>query len=219
MLQKLFLFDLDGTVLKVKTKKMVSIVDKTLTHVGLAHHTTLEKKFSGRTDKDIFHSYLDESNVHLYPLLKETYTQYMFNELQNVDVDLLLGVDSVCKWLVNNNLNWGLLTGNFELTGKQKILCSGFPLPVSFGLFGDDFTNRTELAAQAVQHGNAFFGKEFSPSDIVIIGDTPKDILCAKENGFISVGVTTGGYSQEELLAYQPSFVIQDLNQLIHLPF
>lgn len=217
MLQKLFLFDLDGTVLKVKTHKMVAIVDKTLTHVGLAHHTKIEKKFSGRTDNDIFHSYLDDSNVHLYPKLKETYTELMLNDLQNEDVDLLSGVDTVCNWLTANSLDWGLLTGNFELTGKQKVLRSGFPLPVSFGLYGDFFTNRTELAAEAIKKGNAFFGKEFSPSDIVIIGDTPKDILCANENGFTSVGVSTGGYSKTDLLAHQPHFVIEDLAQLIHL--
>lgn len=46
----------------------------------------------------------------------------------------------------------------------------------------------------------------------MVIGDTPKDIECAKHNNFISVAVATGRYSVEELAKHQPDFVLTDLS-------
>lgn len=214
MENKLFLFDLDGTVLKVKTHKMMTIVDRTLHDVGLGHHATREKKFSGRTDKDIFYSYLDETSHPIYPKLKERYIELMLSDLQSEDVDLLEGVHDVCSWLINHNLSWGVLTGNYEVSGKQKILRSGFPLPVEFGIYGDHHASRTDLAAQAITFAQAHFKKVFNPSDIVIIGDTPKDISCAKDNGYIAVAVATGGFSTDDLAKHEPHFVLNNLSEL-----
>ena len=216
-MHKLFLFDLDGTILKVKTPSMVSIVDRSLKDNGLEHKTLIEKKFAGRTDHDIFNSYLDASSNHLYDSLKNRYIDLMLTELTESDVDLIDGVHTVCDWLTTNQIDWGLLTGNYEISGKQKVKCSRFPLSVSFGVFGDHHTSRTELASQALALGKSYFQKEYNERDIIIIGDTPKDIICAKENGYIAVAVATGGYTFDELEAFNPDFTIHNLSELPQL--
>ncbi|TNE72121.1 HAD family hydrolase [bacterium] len=213
-MQKLFLFDLDGTVLKVQNTIMAAIVDKSLTISGLEHEIKSEKKFAGRTDKDIFYSFVDAENHERYHQLKEAYIQLMLNELKPEHVSLISGVQEACHWLVDSNLTWGLLTGNYERSGLQKVRCSGFPLPVSFGVFGDEYAHRNHLAASSLAKAEAHFGHAFLPEELVIIGDTPKDIECAKVNGFISVAVSTGGYSKEELFACKPDFLIESLSEL-----
>lgn len=216
-MNKLFLFDLDGTILKVHHHKMAEIVDKSLINTGLSFAITHEKKFAGRTDHDIFNSFVPDLSQELYQKLKNNYIDLMLKELNPEHVDLLDGVHIVCKWLIETKADWGLLTGNYERSGLQKVFCSGFPLPVSFGIYGDEHTHRNHLAASSLNKARQHFGKEFAPHQLVIIGDTPKDIECAKVNGYVSVAVSTGNYTKEELQSYQPDYAIQSLSELVHL--
>ena len=45
-----------------------------------------------------------------------------------------------------------------------------------------------------------------------MIGDTPRDVNCAKTHGTISIGVATGSYTTEDLVAKGADLVIRDLN-------
>ncbi len=54
------------------------------------------------------------------------------------------------------------------------------------------------------------------PQKIIKVGDTEVDIREGKNAGCrYSIGVTTEGFSREQLLYYQPDFIIDDLEQLI----
>jgi len=214
MSSKLFLFDLDGTLLNVKYHRMLHIVDESLKSVGLHQEIHREKKFSGRTDHDIFQSYLNIEMKHQYEQLKSRYIELMQNELKQEDVDLLDGAHEVANWITKNEINWGLLTGNYEVTGKLKVRNAGFPLEASFGIFGDGFLDRTVMAAEAITKAKLHFPFDISSESIVIIGDTPNDIRCAKENNYLSVAISTGAYSKQVLADYQPDFLIESLHEL-----
>jgi phosphoglycolate phosphatase-like HAD superfamily hydrolase len=49
-----------------------------------------------------------------------------------------------------------------------------------------------------------------SPEDILIVGDTPRDIAAALENGVVGVGVATGNYSVEQLRETGAEMVFED---------
>lgn len=215
-MKKVYLLDLDGTLLKVKTKIMVEIVDKALSSVGLVHKLKVEKKFSGRTDRDIFGMYIDVDSS-AYDELKISYIQQMEQDLKDNHVLLLKGADELSNWLVEEQKLWGLLTGNFETSGLKKVSCSGFPLTVELGFFGDNHSDRNELAATALPKCQEIYGSELQPKDIVIIGDTPKDVICAKVNDYTSVAISTGNYSSEDLAKFEPDYLISSLDELTKL--
>ena len=54
-------------------------------------------------------------------------------------------------------------------------------------------------------------GESLEPRQIVVIGDTPKDVDCALANGCVAFGVATGRYSADELRAAGADIVVESL--------
>ena len=53
-----------------------------------------------------------------------------------------------------------------------------------------------------------------SGEQILVIGDTPRDIQCARHIGAKMLAVTTGGAKSEELKEYRPDWLVEDLTKL-----
>jgi len=99
-----------------------------------------------------------------------------------------------------DDLFLGLLTGNVA-TGAELKLRSGAIDPRRFrvGAFGSDHAVRSELPAIAAGRAESLFGRRPQGEEIVIIGDTPSDMICGLAVGARSIGVATGAYSAAEL--------------------
>jgi phosphoglycolate phosphatase-like HAD superfamily hydrolase len=74
-------------------------------------------------------------------------------------------------------------------------LWSRFP----FGGFGSDAEERVDVLRAGHRKAEAWLGYALSPGDVVIIGDTPRDIAAAHAAGFCCVAVATGRHSVHEL--------------------
>jgi Predicted phosphatases len=80
-----------------------------------------------------------------------------------------------------------------------------------FGAFADDAQTRNELPPIAVERAYAYTGRRFEGKDVVIIGDTPHDITCAKVLDSKSIAVATGFYNEAQLRAHSPDHVFSNL--------
>ncbi|MBM3710626.1 MAG: hypothetical protein FJW61_09430, partial [Actinobacteria bacterium] len=110
----------------------------------------------------------------------------------------------------------GLLTGNWKKGAYIKLGYYGLSKYFRFGAFGDDAILRDDLVAFAIKRSNLNSG--INIKDVVIIGDTPMDIRCAKNNGATSVAVATGRFKVEELYREGADLVLENLadtNQII----
>jgi phosphoglycolate phosphatase-like HAD superfamily hydrolase len=94
-----------------------------------------------------------------------------------------------------------LLTGNYEQGARIKLEYVGLWRYFACGAFGDDSVNRPDLVPVAIERARAAGCPPVTPRDTVIIGDTPLDVACAREAGVRCVGVATGGFSVDALLA------------------
>ena len=106
-----------------------------------------------------------------------------------------------------------LLTGNVEPAARLKLRLAGlegfFHLP---GAFGEDSHDRRDLPARAHDRISRHLGVELRPEQLIVIGDTPNDIACARHFGARSVAVATGrAYSIEDLLPHEPDAALPDL--------
>ena len=69
------------------------------------------------------------------------------------------------------------------------------------GAFGSDSENRNSLVPVAMAKYEQAFGQPLQPWEVLVIGDTPRDIECAQIHEARSLAVATGEYGIEELAA------------------
>ncbi|HMW91997.1 MAG TPA: HAD family hydrolase [Candidatus Obscuribacter sp.] len=105
----------------------------------------------------------------------------------------------------------GLLTGNVAPGAEKKLkrfqLFQYFPI----GAYGSDSACRLDLPAIAVERAREHFQEQFSPRQVVIIGDSVNDIACARGYGAKAIAVNTGRTSWESLEKEKPCHLFKDL--------
>ena len=82
------------------------------------------------------------------------------------------------------------------------------------GAFADDSAERNEIAAIARQRGQRLLGRQLRGDEVLVIGDTPLDIACARSIGAKVLAVGTGMYRRCDLLPLNPDWGADDLRQL-----
>ena len=108
-----------------------------------------------------------------------------------------------------------LYTGNSRETANQILKVTGLGKYFKFSVSGS-INNRISTVKRAVRKAEILVGKNFT--DIVVIGDSIKDVECGKIIGAKTIAVTTGFHSRKELQEYKPDFVFNNLencNQIL----
>ena len=94
----------------------------------------------------------------------------------------------------------GLLTGNYEHTGRLKVRCAGFdPDAFVVNSWATDGPDRRSLVPVAMRRYAERHGRAVAPRDVVIIGDTPYDVDCAHASGARCLAVATGHFGLDAL--------------------
>jgi len=105
----------------------------------------------------------------------------------------------------------GLLTGNIRLGARIKLGAHGLWGDWACGAFADDHEDRNQLARIARDRASRLLGRSLEGPEILVIGDTHRDVECARAIGACSLGVCTGGGSAEELRTAGATCVVDDL--------
>jgi phosphoglycolate phosphatase-like HAD superfamily hydrolase len=106
----------------------------------------------------------------------------------------------------------GLLTGNYAGAAACKLAAVDIDLQwFEVTAFGDEAPSRPELGAVALEMYESVRNNVIDPQHVVIIGDTPRDVECARANGFLAFAVATGKSTREELLAAGAHVAVEDL--------
>lgn len=105
----------------------------------------------------------------------------------------------------------GLLTGNIEQGARIKLEPTGLWPYFRVGAFGSDDADRRRLPSLAARRAAALVGHPFQPGEVVIVGDTPRDVQCARWFGAVAVAVATGQHAAGELVAERPDLFLESL--------
>lgn len=119
--------------------------------------------------------------------------------------------DLVRKLYHQKNLFIGLLTGNHKNAAQLKIKTVGLADYFKFGVYGNEADDRNGLARLLSTKAKRFFGLDFLPKNVYIIGDTPHDVVCGKYIKAKTVVVSTGSFTFEELKKAKPDLTVKSL--------
>jgi phosphoglycolate phosphatase len=93
----------------------------------------------------------------------------------------------------------GLTTGNVEEAAHIKLARADLDRFFSFGGYGSDSPDRTELTKKAIERARQALGGELDLARCFSCGDTPRDVEAGHGAGIRVVGVATGEFTVAEL--------------------
>src|SRR5579859_2235798 len=213
----LFLFDIDGTLIKSGTSVHHEAFTRAFQQVyGLPLDLTGISP-AGRTDRWLLHEALRRQGVSEARIRERLHDAFelMGDWVERYQTDLrervLPGVPQVLESL-NAHGQWlGLLTGNVARVARAKIRHAGLERYFDTGGFGEESEVRADLIPVALQHAGAARGELIPPERAVVIGDTPLDIEAGKIAGTRTVAVATGQYSIDDLADWGADVVFPTL--------
>jgi phosphoglycolate phosphatase len=230
-MRKLVLFDIDGTLvltggagIRAMNRACEDLVGHPLALAGIP--------VAGRTDRIILTDVLARAGHSLddglLERLRDGYISHLREEIERPgrtqsfeSLGARGGVKAVMPGIRElldvlerrEDVFLGLLTGNFEAGARIKL--EHFDLWRYFrcGAFGDDAADRNELVPFALDRARRCGLPDLAPEHILVVGDTPHDVACARAAGATPVGVATGGFTVEQLRDSGAEIVFQDLSR------
>jgi phosphoglycolate phosphatase len=125
---------------------------------------------------------------------------YMPDEVSNSPGFMVKdGVVDLLDKLIDDGIMLGLTTGNVEEAAHIKLARANLNRYFSFGGYGSDSPDRTELTRKALERGELVSGDTLDRDRCFSCGDTPRDVEAGHGAGIRVVGVATGEFTVEEL--------------------
>ena len=123
------------------------------------------------------------------------------------------GVRQLLDLLVESGAALGLSTGNIAAGAREKLSPHGLNDYFPVGGFGDDHRQRARLTRLALDRAAEHYQHSFDPGRVVVIGDSIRDVMAARDNGYKSVAVCTGWTERERLLEMGPDLIFEDFSE------
>jgi phosphoglycolate phosphatase len=126
---------------------------------------------------------------------------------------VLDGVEELLPRLVEEGYLLGLTTGGTDSAAHIKLARANLARWFTYGGYGSDSTDRTELTRVAIERAGRLVGMELDPQEALVVGDTPLDIAAAQGAGAVPVGVASGHYTAEQLREAGGDHVLESLRE------
>jgi phosphoglycolate phosphatase-like HAD superfamily hydrolase len=210
------LFDIDGTLISTGGAGRIAFAH-TFRELFDIHEIAANVGFAGRSDRAIAFELMEvhgiEPSVENWHRFTAAFLPHLERVLPQSPGKILPGVIELLDQLaVVDQATIGLLTGNIALGAKAKLTHYQLLDRFNFGGYGDDWTDRCDIAVAALKAAQAHQnGKSAASGKVIVIGDTPADITCARAIDAYAVAVATGGATYEELQRAEPDLLVRDL--------
>lgn len=215
----LILFDIDGTLYHGDRSGWGAFLDAGRELFGPAFNND-NVQFNGWIDPLIFAALMRHNGL---PTDEKTHESFRRAGHRHLRLRFASGEHDLCALpgaldLVQalrklpDQVTLGLLTGNYPSNGRLKLESVGYQLDwFDIQVWGTDGPRRDALPQVARQRYEQSTGCEIGWDRIVIVGDTPHDVSCARANGCRSLAVATGGVPAEQLRQAGADLVVESL--------
>ena len=222
-LPQVILFDIDGTLLTTGgagMKAFYSAIENKYPSQLKKSGGSLTLDMAGSTDSGLVIEIFEALGIEDSATERESFfAQYLHCLEHNLSDpsyigSLMPGITELLERLSyeanNGKLILGLLTGNIAAGAALKLKKYRVDKYFCFGAYGDDHHDRNELGPIALKRGGSYHELELARAPVTVIGDTPKDIYCARAMAAQAVAVSSGSISHQELANYDPDVLFKD---------
>ena len=219
MTPALYLFDIDGTLLRCAGAGARALDAVFAARYGL-ERAMRGIDAGGRTDPSliaqVFETRLGRTaTAEEIAAILDAYVGELERELAaSTTFQVLPHVGDCLDWLATRPaIGVGIATGNIARGARAKLDRAGITARFAFGGYGCDHAERPRVVARAIERGRERAGA-CDPDRIVVVGDTVHDITAARACGVRVVAVTTGSVPRATLAAAGPDAVLDTLADL-----
>jgi phosphoglycolate phosphatase len=215
----LLLFDIDGTLLlsgRAGLRAMTRAFKDTfgITDAFAGQH------FGGRTDSYLVSQALQAAGLpdthEQHHRFRDIYIPLLAEEIQHPGTGhkgLMPGAKELLEALdEHDHFHLALLTGNYREAAEIKLQHFELWDFFEWGAFSDDAADRNALVPIAKRRAETYDIPDEAIERVIVIGDTPHDIECARVAGAKSIAVATGGFTVAQLREFGADEVLPDLS-------
>ena len=218
------LFDVDGTLVNAGGAGRRALEAAMEAHLGAAvrpQETWLSgMKLDGMTDRLIVREAMAVTgrpfDAGLCDRILDTYADRLRVEIHGPGYQVLPGVDALLAALSARGAVVGLCTGNIMPGARIKLARGGLDRYFGFGAgdvygFAADGEAREHIVEAALRRASARLVRTIDPREVLVIGDTPRDVLGARAAGCAVLAVATGRFGVDALRAEGADHVVATL--------
>jgi phosphoglycolate phosphatase len=214
----LLLYDIDGTLVDTGGAGMAAITAAAVDYFGAP---APELDLAGSTDLGIIQNLLIHYGHHADAMdVADFFDRYHRLLSQHLESGVypgrvLPGVRECLELGSAHGIATGLLTGNSQRGASIKIRHFSLHEHFPYGAYGDDHADRNLLGPVALMRAGRHHGREFTANKTLVIGDTPRDIACARAMGAKCLAVATGTFTADALRQRGAEWVVESLEEIL----
>ena len=217
MKEKLFLFDIDGTLLSPgpTARKAINRAIENFTEIP----PNLQiKNVAGMTDRLIVKNALKKRGVNgdidkiVDVIVNDYLTMFENTYLESTETFVYEDALELVQKIIEKQIPLGILTGNVKRGAQIKLNRFDLMKHFSFGVYGEEGATRSDLPIVARNRANEVLCKSFKFEDIVLVGDTPEDAIAAKVNGCKSIIVCRRQEWYDEIVRAGADLIVNRLD-------
>jgi len=207
--------DIDGTLISTGGAGREAFVVTLDKDFGIRNASSAGVTFAGRSDRAIALELLERHGVaptaENWARFRPAYVRRLREVLPTFQGRVLPGVVPLLESLAaRGDVALGLLTGNIRDAARSKLTHYGLWQWFPFGGFGDEHTDRCDIAAAALAAARLHLNGN-SHGRVLVIGDTPNDVTCGRAIGARCVAVPTGTTPTDVLRKAKPDVLVETL--------
>jgi phosphoglycolate phosphatase len=149
--------------------------------------------------------------------LARLYAKYLWHLSEDIWTSaayrVLDGVEKLLTRLAEAGVILGVTSGAMEGAARTKLEPGKLNRYFIFGAYGSDSSDRIELTKRGIAKAGRIHGRDLSPQQVYVAGDTPRDIDAGRAAGATTVGVASGHYTADDLHAALADHVVQSLTE------
>ncbi|MCF7804341.1 MAG: HAD hydrolase-like protein [Candidatus Marinimicrobia bacterium] len=218
---KLVLFDIDGTLLHCGSSARESL-GRALTDITGEKIELRIEDVAGYTDLGIIKNALSRTGLldgnpeAVVEKVGERYLEILEVAYPERDDQYLYpGIPELLERLKQRSeIRLALLTGNLVTGAKIKLAPFDIWEDFAFGAFGSDSIDRNELPVIAWEKAERLLGESYDPEQTLIVGDTPRDAICAHQNGAKALIVNRRPEWRDKIYAEKPLHVVHSTEEV-----